>query len=73
MTWIDFMRVYDNTIDNREADYLLWEQTAFPCCDTKTTVKQLIRAIRAKNNKIIRCEMCGWKEPFHQPKCLAIS
>ena len=71
MTWIDFMKTYDSSITEEIADYILWEQTAFPCSDIKITSHQIRSAIRAMKNKISQCELCGYKKPFHSHGCMA--
>lgn len=41
MTWIDLVKHYFPKADDREADYILWEKTAFPLVDLKTVESQL--------------------------------
>ncbi len=70
MKWIDFMRYYDKSITDEIVDFILWNETAFPFTDLKTTVCQIRRSIRAAKNKINRCDLCGNKIPFHHRKCM---
>ena len=71
MKWIDFMRIYDKNITEEMAEYILWNETAFPFSDIKMTVRQIRSAIRSGLNKVKRCELCGAKQPFHSHGCLA--
>jgi len=70
MTWLNFMKQYDNSIDEKVADYLLFNETAFPFSDLKITTYQLRSAIRARKNNIQRCEICGQNLNFHKFNCL---
>jgi hypothetical protein len=71
MTWLEYMKYFDNSISNEIAEFILWNETAFPCSDIKTTAYQVRSSIRAGKNKIMRCDLCGYKTPFHQNGCLA--
>ena len=69
MTWLDFMKYYYPEMDGKTAHYILWEETAYPFSDIRTTVYQIRSAIRAGINKINRCDACGMKIPFHNHRC----
>ena len=69
MTWLEFMKRYDNTITEEQGEVILMEETAFPCSDIKITAYQVRQAIRAKINKISLCECCGVSVKFHKPNC----
>ena len=57
----EFAKYYEPDIDMGLVEYLIWNETAYPMADWKTTVKQLYSAIRAYKNQINRCELCGVK------------
>ena len=69
MTWIEFMHRYDPTISDEMGELILWEMTAFPCCDLKMTVKQLLTAIRIRRNSVKVCDGCLMKVPYHFRGC----
>lgn len=71
MTWIDFMKVYDPAIDRESSEFILWNMTAYPFSDIKTTTYQIRSAIRINLNNITTCELCGYKHPYHSHGCLA--
>jgi hypothetical protein len=70
MIWTEFMKIYDSSITEDDADFVLWNKTAFPFSDLKMTTYQIRSAIRAKLNKVKRCDLCGYKKPFHKFNCL---
>lgn len=72
MTILEFMKYYDPNISEDTADFILWEETAFPCCGLRMATYQIRSSIRAGKNKIKRCDLCGWKLPYHQKGCLNI-
>ena len=47
MTWLDFMKYYDVAITENIAEYILWNETAFPFADLRTTTYQIRSSIRA--------------------------
>ena len=70
MTWNEFARLYDPTLNDEELHYLIWEWTPYPASDLKTTVKQLLSAIRMHKNKIHVCWECGLPESLgHRKTC----
>jgi len=69
MTWEQFARTLEPRLSNAEIDYLLWEQTAFPCAGIKTTVYQLRQAVRAYRRHITLCHGCGHWEKYHKGWC----
>jgi hypothetical protein len=73
MTWIEFMHRYDPTISDEMAEFILWERTAFPCCDLRTTVRQLLSAIRARINNVEICDQCSLKIPYHSRGCPCVT
>ena len=46
MTWLDFMKYYDVAITKNIAEYILWNETAFPFSDLRMTTYQIRSAIR---------------------------
>ena len=72
MTLIGLMKYFDPEISDQNADYLIWNETAFPFCSMRMFVYQTRRAIRAHRNGIRRCELCGMKYPYHSRGCLEI-
>ena len=70
VTWHEFMKIYDSSIKSDEAEFILWERTAYPMAELKDTVKKLRRAIRVKKNNIKDCFCCGMMEPFHSKTCI---
>lgn len=70
MKWIDFMKFYDNEITDEVADFIMWNETAYPFSGLRMTIYQIRSAIRAMNNKINRCDLCSMKIPFHRIGCL---
>lgn len=58
----NLFKPYQNEVESlEEINFILWNETAYPFCDTKTLYKQCQSSIRAKKNKIQRCEMCCYK------------
>ena len=52
MTWIEFMRRYKPSIKPDEAEYILWNETAFPMGGIRMVSYQARSSIRAAKNKI---------------------
>ena len=69
ITVIGYVQTFDPIITDKEADFLLWNDTAFPMCGIRMLTYQIRSAIRAKNGGIKRCELCGHKEPYHSASC----
>lgn len=72
MTYIELVQCFDSEISDQEADYILWNETAFPICSMRMTIYQVRRAVRAHKNEIRRCELCGMKHPYHSKGCLEV-
>jgi hypothetical protein len=70
MTWLGFMRYFDPDITFEIGNIILMNETAYPFSDVRMTAYQVRSAIRASNNKIHRCDLCGAKDPYHQKGCL---
>jgi len=70
MTWLEFMRLYDYSIESDDANFILWNETAFPMGGIRMVSYQTRSAIRAAKNQIRRCWMCGFKFPYHKGYCL---
>ena len=56
-------------LSEKEIDYLLWNETAYPFGGRRTQVRQLNSAVRAWRRGITRC-ICGQPEAYC--KCAAI-
>ena len=70
MTWRDLVRYYSPSATDETADFILFNETAFPhTYNMRILTKQISSAIRSSKNNIKRCEMCGMKEPFHKGYC----
>lgn len=69
MTWLDYMLLYNPLIKKEEAEYILWEETCYPCGDIKMVAKQVRRAIRSHLNHIQRCDACLSMKPYHSKNC----
>lgn len=41
MTWIDLVKKHIPNATDRQADYILWEETAFPLVGIETVEKQI--------------------------------
>ncbi len=67
--WHRYMAAYDGTLSLREESDIMWSDTAYPFCDVKTLATQIRPAIRAKRNRIPRCDLCGMKVPHHERGC----
>lgn len=70
-TWIDIARLFDTEIPEDAISYLMWNETAYPFSDVRTTVYQLWSAIRAGRNSVRRCSLCSYAEPYHRKNCPA--
>jgi hypothetical protein len=70
MTWIDFVRIYEPAISDEMAGCILWSETAFPFSSIQHTTYQIRSAIRAINNDVKRCDLCGMKKGFCRKGCL---
>lgn len=69
MTVADCFRTFGD-ISDEEIEYALWSETAYPFADIRLLFRQIKSYMRARNNEIKRCELCGFKEPFHMRGCL---
>lgn len=70
MTWLDLVKRFDPSISNEAIEYILWNETSFPMGGIRMIVYQIRSALRARKNNIRRCEMCGYKIPFHDKGCI---
>ena len=71
MKWYEFASLTaGQRLSPELTDTLLWGQTCYPFGDLRITVRQLRSAIRAWKNGTRRCELCGWKLPYHIRGCL---
>jgi hypothetical protein len=71
MTWIEFVKFYEPNITDDNADFILWNESAFPMTtDLKFISKQIYSAVRAMKNNIKRCCLCSMKYPYHKQGCL---
>lgn len=68
------MELYEYTsslgMSENEQEYLIWSETSFPFGGSHMIYRQICSYVRAKKNSIIRCKLCGWKEPYHRKNCL---
>ena len=56
-------------IDDRDCEQLLWGETCYPFGDVPRVVRQLRSAIRARRNRVKRCDLCAQKLPYHVHGC----
>ena len=67
MNILQFARYYEPEIPEEVVDSLMWNETCYPFGTFRKWTEQLRSAIRAKG--IQRCELCGWKKPYHKHYC----
>ena len=72
MTQFDVMKNYNPDVSQEDANYILMNETAYPFDDIRGTVEQISRYFRASKNKVVRCECCGNKIPFHHYNCVEV-
>ena len=46
ITWLDYAKYYMPDISDEELDYLLWNETAYPFSELRTTLYKLRSVIR---------------------------
>lgn len=61
--WDEYFEYYFPGISKGILDYILWNETCYPC-DTRLVLRQIRRAIRAHKNNIKVCPCCGMKMEF---------
>ena len=64
MTWLEFANIHRKGTTSDEAEYLLWNETAYPMGSLKFVTKQFRSALRRLENHIQGCELCGQKIGF---------
>ena len=69
-TWMDVFRFFNLDIREDVADYILWNETAYPFSDVRQTLGQIKTALRAHKSDIRLCEFCGANEKYHKSYCL---
>ncbi len=59
MTYQDLIESVFPGITHDEADYILWNLTAFPMAGARTIYRQLRHVKRLRATGLVPCELCG--------------